>query len=70
VVASAASVVRLTPAELDERRLAVENAIGTMRIEGMEPDAATQQVLFRFANGEIGLAEMNLQLDEYSRALR
>lgn len=64
-----APVLPLTAAELDDRRLAVENSIGTMRIEDLEPDEATQQILFRYANGEIDLSEANLLLDEYSRTI-
>jgi len=64
-----ASVIPLTPAELDERRLAVENAIGTMRIEDLEPDETTLQILSRYANGEIELTETNHLLDEYSRTI-
>jgi hypothetical protein len=63
-----APVISLTPAELDDRRLAVENAIGTMRIEDLEPDETTQQILFRYAKGEIELSEANRLLDEYCRA--
>jgi hypothetical protein len=44
-----ASAVPLAPAELDDRRLAVESTIGTMRIEGLEPDEATQRILARYA---------------------
>lgn len=65
----AARVVTPTQAELDDRRLAVENAIGTLRIENMEPDETTQRVLSRYANGEIELAETNRLLDEYSRSV-
>jgi hypothetical protein len=54
-------------AELENRRLAVENAIGTMRIEDLEPDDVTKQILLRYANGGIELAEMNRLLDDYSR---
>jgi hypothetical protein len=67
---TAASVVRLTPAELDDRRVAVESAIGTMRIEDLEPDEITKQILSRYATGEIELVEMNRLLDEYSRTIR
>jgi hypothetical protein len=59
-------VVPLTPAELDDRRLAVENAIGTMRIEDLEPDEATHQILHRYAQGEIPLDEMSRLIHEYS----
>jgi hypothetical protein len=66
MAATNASVIPLTPAELDKRRLAVENTIGTLRIENMEPDEITQGILFRYAHGEIGLDEANRLLDEYS----
>ena len=64
-----APVITLTPAELDDRRLAVENAVGTMRIEDLEPDETTQQILSRYAAGEIELSEMNRLLDNYSSAI-
>ena len=35
----------LDPAKLEDRRLAVENAIGTLRIEGMELDAIPHRIL-------------------------
>jgi hypothetical protein len=60
-----ATVLPIENAELENRRLAVANAIGTMRIEDLEPDTITQQILFRYANGEIELAEMNRLLDDY-----
>jgi hypothetical protein len=66
----AATVGRLTPAKLDDRRLAVENVIGTLRIEDMEPDDTTMQILSRFRDGEIELPEANRLLDEHSRAAR
>jgi hypothetical protein len=68
MAAATAPVITLTPAELDERRLAVDNAIGTMRIENLEPDETTKQILSRYASGEIELPEMNRLLDEYTRA--
>jgi hypothetical protein len=66
MAASIVPVVPLTPAELDDRRLAVENTIGTMRIEDMEPDETTKQILSRYASGEIDLPETNRLLDEDS----
>jgi hypothetical protein len=45
----AAPVITLVPSKLDGRRLAVENTIGTMRVENLEPDETTTQVLFRYA---------------------
>jgi hypothetical protein len=37
-----ASGTRLTLAEVDDRRLAVENTIGTLRIENIEADEVTK----------------------------
>ncbi len=65
-----APVVSLTPAELDDRRLAVENTIGTMRIEDLEPDETTMQILARYSEGHIGFSEAKHLLREYSRTIR
>jgi hypothetical protein len=69
MAAATAPVITLTPSELDERRLAVENTIGTMRIEGLDPDESTRQILSRYAAGEIELSELNRLLDDLSRAI-
>jgi len=66
MAATTAPIVPLTPAELNDRRLAVENTIGTMRIEDLEPDETTKQILTRYATGEIDLHETNRLLDEDS----
>ena len=42
-------MARLTEDELDRRRLQVENTIGTMRIEDMEPDETTISLGFHEA---------------------
>jgi hypothetical protein len=65
-----ASVKTLSPIELDDRRLAVESAVGSMRIEDLEPDETTRRTLTRYANGEIELVEMNRLLDAYSITIR
>ncbi len=62
-------VIPLTPAELYDRRLAVENTIGTMRIEGLDPDETTLQILNRYADGQIEFSEAKRLLREYSRTL-
>ena len=41
-----------------------------MRIEDMEPDQTTRQILNRYVVGEIELPETNKLLDEYSRTIR
>ncbi len=67
---SAAPAIPLIPAELDDRRLAVEGTIGTMRLSDMEPDETTKQILERYAQGEISLDETSRLLHEYSATIR
>jgi hypothetical protein len=67
MASATARVLQHNPAQLDDRRLAIENAIGTMRIENLEPDETTIQILARYASGEIELSETNRLLDEHSR---
>ncbi|MGA3347317.1 MAG: antitoxin VbhA family protein [Terracidiphilus sp.] len=62
-------MARLTEDELDRRRLQVENTIGTMRIEDMEPDETTMQILTRYAQGEIDFPEANQLMKEDSRTI-
>lgn len=52
----------------DQRRLAVQSAIGSLRIEGMEPDKAELEIVELFARGEIDFATMSAQMDAYSDA--
>jgi hypothetical protein len=69
MAAATAPVITLTPMELDDRRLAVESAIGTMRIEDLEPDETTKRILDRYADGEIELPETNRLLDALSNSI-
>jgi Antitoxin VbhA len=64
-----APVIPLTPAELDDRRLAVENAVGTMRLSDLEPNETTQKIFFSYAKGEISLDEMSRLIHEYSATI-
>jgi Antitoxin VbhA len=50
----------LTPAALIERRRAVDSALGSLRIEGMELEPEVRDILERFACGEMSLAEMRM----------
>lgn len=59
----------LSAFELNNRRLAVENAIGSLRIEGMELDTSLRRILERYATGELNLREMNAEMDEYAAAI-
>jgi len=57
------NLTTLTPEEMEMRRLAVEGAIGSLRIEGMEPGSRELEIVNQFAHGDIDLSTMNAQLD-------
>lgn len=48
-------VANVAEIELDNRRLAVESALGSLRIEGMELEPEGREILERFAKGEMSL---------------
>jgi len=62
------NVSKLKAEEAAERRLAVEGAIGSLRIEGMEPDARELEIVNQFARGEIDLPTMHAQMEAYIEA--
>lgn len=62
------SVCVLTPEEAAERRRAVQSALGSLRIEGMELEPDEREILERHARGEIGLAAMHAEMDAYIEA--
>jgi hypothetical protein len=41
----------------------VQSALGSLHIEGMEPDREELEIVDRFARGEIDLATMKAQMD-------
>ena len=59
----------LDQSELEDRRLAVENAIGSLRIEDLELDTIPQRILEQYAQGEIPLDEMSRLIHEYTAAI-
>jgi hypothetical protein len=63
------SIATVNEIELDNRRLALESTLGSLRIEGMELESEPRQILERFANGEIDLAEMDRQIQAYTAAI-
>lgn len=69
MAAATAPVLTLTPAELDDRRLAVESAIGSLHIESMELDAIPYTIFEQYAQGEISLDEMSSQIHEFTTAI-
>jgi hypothetical protein len=69
MAATTATVIALTPKELDDRRLAVESAIGSLRIEALELDAVPNRILEQYAQGEISFDEMSRLIHEYSATI-
>jgi hypothetical protein len=61
-------VPALTPEEAAERRRAVQSAIGSLRIEGMELEPGEREILERHVRGEIDLATMRAQMNAYVEA--
>jgi hypothetical protein len=43
---------------IDERRRHVDNALGSLRIEGLEIDARTRAIADRYIAGDISIDEM------------
>jgi hypothetical protein len=56
-------------AEHEERRLAVENALGSLRIEGMELEGEAKAAVDDFARGVISLEGMSERIRKYTASL-
>ncbi|MGZ4023289.1 MAG: antitoxin VbhA family protein [Flavisolibacter sp.] len=50
-------MTKLTEQEIARRELALENAIASQRLEGLEPDAQTLEDLKAVVRGEFGIEE-------------
>lgn len=50
--------MRYTAAEIKQREASVDNAIGSLRLEGLEPDQQTIDDLRAEARGEISMEEV------------
>ena len=62
-------VASVNEIELENRRLAVESALGSLRIEGMELEPEGREILKRFANGEMSLLEMRSTIRAYTATI-
>ena len=62
-------VANVAEIELDNRRLAVESALGSLRIEGMELEPEGREILERFAKGEMSLPEMRSATRAYTATI-
>jgi hypothetical protein len=56
-------------AKLENRRLALESALGSLRIEGMELEPEGREILERFAKGEMSLPEMRDAVRAYTKTI-
>ncbi|CAM2164645.1 Antitoxin VbhA [Burkholderia latens] len=54
----------MTRQEIAERRAAVENAVATQRLEGLEPDPRTIAELEQVATGKLNVADVLRSLRE------
>jgi hypothetical protein len=48
------------------RALAVENAVASVRLEGLEPPDEAKTIYQRYVNGELTLDEMGRAIDDYA----
>jgi hypothetical protein len=62
-------VASVNEIEFENRRLAVESALGSLRIEGMELEPEGREILERFANGEMSLLEMRSAIRAYTATI-
>ena len=59
----------LSESDLESRRLAVDSALGSLHIEGMELEPEGCEILERFANGEMTLPEMREAIRAYTATI-
>jgi hypothetical protein len=59
----------LTEADLADRRYALESALGSLRIEGMELEPEGREILERYAKGEMSLPEMRSAMRAYAATI-
>ena len=62
------NVSAVSPSERAKRRLALESAIGSLRIEGMELEPGERDILDRHVRGEIDLATLHAEMNSYDEA--
>jgi len=55
--------------ETSRRQRDIQSALGTHAMEGLFPDAATQDILRRFESGEITLEQFSESMDSHARSL-
>jgi hypothetical protein len=58
--------IAITPAEVAKRRHALESALGSLRIEGMELEPEERAILDRHVRGEIDFATLHAEMDALS----
>lgn len=49
----------------EQRQLEVENALASVRIEGLEPSAEALAIFNRYIDGELSSSEMDAEFDAY-----
>ncbi|MBM3756715.1 MAG: hypothetical protein FJW38_22355 [Acidobacteria bacterium] len=49
----------------EQRALEIENALASVRIEGLEPSAEALAIFERYVEGELSMSEMGAEFDAY-----
>ena len=49
---------RLSPKEAEERQFVADNALATMRLEGLEPASAAKQFVEKYVAGDLSAEEL------------
>jgi hypothetical protein len=57
----------LTKQERDERKAIVDNALGTLRLEGLQPSEDTRALLDRFIAGHMTFQELDDAIEKLLR---
>lgn len=57
------ATVLITEQERQTRESAIEQALASVRLEGLEPGASVHQIYRRYINGELTLQEMGNEIE-------
>ena len=62
-------MLEITKSEKWQRRLAVDNAIGTHVMEGLPPDSETHRILELYAAGEFTEEQFEVAMDRHAQSV-
>ena len=59
-----------TTAETIDRRAAVDSVLASFRMEGLEPDAQTAELLDDFSSGSLSIEEFGVAIERHAARLK